>query len=552
MIKNQNYPLYHLTPELHTLRDLVEINKNERPEEVAFRWMEGRKTLVEKTYREFYEDVRRAGTYILKYLKKDKRRAWKVALIGENSYAWLVTYFGIVNTGNVAVLIAKDCAYAETVQLLAQSDADFLVYSAQCAPTAAYCKQTFGRKKRYYAMDNFVPALSKGQKFIERGKSYYDDVVLDPKALATIFFTSGSTGFSKGVMLSHFNMCQDINLTVQNFCPDGSTVAVLPFNHAFGLVTSVMKPLDYHVPIFICGSLSSFMRDVSVAKPAVLFLVPLFLETFSKTIWRTAEKNGQAKKLRSGMAMSDALLKLGIDRRRQLFSEVLSKFGGNLSYVICGGAPLDPRFVKEFRSLGVEVLNGYGITECSPVLAVNRNHWVCDGSVGQVIPGIQLKIDNPDKKGEGEVCVKGDVVMMGYYNDPVSTAMVIDGDGWFHTGDRGYLNREKFLFITGRKKNLIILSNGENVSPEELEQYVARIDEVCEVVVYEKKGLITAEVFLEESALPKPELVHVVQKKLAKLNASLPNHKHIQKLVVRDIPFEKTATSKIKRYKTGK
>jgi long-chain acyl-CoA synthetase len=253
------------------------------------------------------------------------------------------------------------------------------------------------------------------------------------------------------------------------------------------------------------------------------------------------------------MALSDALMKLGIDRRREIFSEVLSKFGGNLDYIICGGAPLDPRLVKEFRSMGVEILNGYGITECSPVLAVNRNHFVCDGSVGQVVPGLELRIDNPDNKGEGEVCIRGDVVMMGYYNDPVATAQVIDSDGWFHTGDRGYLNKDRFLFITGRKKSLIILSNGENVSPEELEQLVARIDEVTEVVVYEKDGAITAEVYLEEQedGPSRSELAKTVQKKLKKLNDGLPNHKRIQKLVVRDVPFEKTATSKIKRYKAG-
>lgn len=551
-MKNQNYPLYHLLPEFHNLREMTEINLRDHPGDIAFRWMEGRRTLREKTYREFYEDVRRAGTYMLRYLRKDRGRPWKVALIGENSYAWLVTYFGIVNSGNVAVPIAKDCSYEETVKLLRLSETDILVYSAQCAPTAAYCRQTFGHKKRYYAIDNFVPALKKGQRFIERGKEYYDKVELDEDAPATIFFTSGSTGFSKGVMLSHKNMCQDVNFSVQNFVPDGPTMAVLPFNHAFGLVTSVIMPYAYHVPVFICGNLTSFMREVPIAKPTTLFLVPLFVETFSKTIWRTAEKNGQDKKLRNGMTLSNALLKLGIDRRRELFGEVLSKFGGELRWIICGGAPLDPRFVKEFRSFGVEILNGYGITECSPVLAVNRNYWVCDGSVGQVMPGIEIKIDAPDKKGEGEVCIRSDVVMKGYYNDPAATAQVIDRDGWFHTGDLGYLNRDRFLFITGRKKNLIILSNGENVSPEELEQLVARIDEVEEVVVYEKNGLITAEVFLEESELAKSELVRIVQKKLEKMNATLPNHKHVQKLVVRDIPFEKTATAKIKRYKTGR
>ncbi|MCD8161700.1 MAG: AMP-binding protein [Clostridiales bacterium] len=546
-MKNKNYPLYHLLPELRSLRELLEQKRDRYPNDIAFRWMEGRKTLREKTCLEFYQDVQRGAACLMRARIQGRH----IALMGENSYLWLVAYFAIVLTGNVAVLIAKDAGNLEVVQLMRQSDTDLLIYSPQCEAKATFCKQTFGRKVRCFSLEDAPRALEKGQKYLNRGRYNFEALETDPDALCTIFFTSGSTGFSKGVVLSQTNMVSDINYAVQNFVPGGPTMAVLPFHHAFGLVTSVMMPIHYHVPIFICGNLANFMREVPIAKPQILFLVPLFVETFSKTIWRTAEKQGQAKKLLSGMRLSDALRKVGVDRRRELFDDVLSKFGGNLEYIICGGAPLDPRYVKEFRSLGIEILNGYGITECSPVLAVNRNHWVCDGSVGQVPPGVQIKIDNPDRKGEGEICVDSRVVMLGYYNDPDATAQVMEGP-WFHTGDRGYLNKDGFLFITGRKKNLIILSNGENVSPEELEQYVARISEVGEVVVYERDGKITAEVYPEESDLPRQEVARRIQKKLEKMNATLPACKHVQKLVVRETPFEKTATAKIKRYKVGK
>ncbi len=546
-MKNKNYPLYHLLPELRSLRELLEQKRDRYPNDIAFRWMEGRKILREKTYLEFYQDVQRGAACLMRARIQGRH----IALMGENSYLWLVAYFALVLTGIVGGLIAKDAGNVEVVQLMRQSDTDLLIYSPQCEAKATFCKQTFGRKMRCFSLEDAPRALEKGQKYLSRGRYNFEALETDPDALCTIFFTSGSTGFSKGVMLSQANMVSDINYAVQNFVPGGPTMAVLPFHHAFGLVTSVMMPIHYHVPIFICGNLANFMREVPIAKPQILFLVPLFVETFSKTIWRTAEKQGQTQKLRSGMRLSDALRKVGVDRRRELFDSVLSKFGGNLEYIICGGAPLDPRYVKEFRSLGIEILNGYGITECSPVLAVNRNHWVCDGSVGQVLPGVQIKIDNPDRKGEGEICVDSRVVMLGYYNDPDATAQVMEGP-WFHTGDRGYLNRDGFLFITGRKKNLIILSNGENVSPEELEQYVARISEVGEVVVYERNGKITAEVYPEESDLPRQEVARRIQKKLEKMNATLPACKHVQKLVVRETPFEKTATSKIKRYKVGK
>lgn len=543
-MKNKNYPLYHLLPEITDLRQMLEIKSTEVPNQVAFQYIENRKNLIEKTYREFYEDIQHLGTYLL----KRGIRGRKIAIIGENSYRWLVAYFATITSGNIAVLIAKDASVNEVAMLLFQSDAELVLTSEACAPMVEYCKQRFHKKKRFFSMDEMPEWLEKGAKFQAKGKRLYEKVQIDPDALSTIFFTSGSTGFSKGVMLSHRNMASNICSATQNFKLSGATMAVLPFNHAFGLVTSVFMPFHYGYPVFICSNLANFMREIPIAKPQTLFLVPLFVETFSKTIWRTAEKQGQDKTLRRGMRASDAMLKLGIDRRHKFFDSILSKFGGNLEYIISGGAPLDPRFVKEFRSLGVEILNGYGITECSPVLAVNRNHYVCDGSVGQILPGNEIRIDQPDEKGQGEIIVRGDNVMLGYYNDEVSTAEVLR-DGWFHTGDMGYINKDGFLFVTGRKKNLIILSNGENVSPEEIEQYVERIPEVQEVVVYEDNHAIVAEVFPEESELSKEELTKVIQKKIDKMNSSLPNHKHVQKLKVRDTEFEKTATRKIKRYK---
>lgn len=544
MSKNAPYPLYNLLPEIHTMREMLRIKRDEKPDEVAFRYMRGRKTVVERSYATFYRDVESVGTYLL----KRGIRGRKIAIIGENSYRWLIAYFAIVTTGNVAVLIAKDASKQEVATLLFQSDADIVLVSHGCSDIAEFCKQKFAKKKRFFSMDEMNEWLEKGRAFLEKGKRLYDKVVEKPDELCTIFFTSGSTGFSKGVMLSQRNIASDIMSATSNFAPSGSTMAVLPFNHAFGLTTSVFMPFHYGYPVFICSNLANFMREIPIAKPQTLFVVPLFVETFSKTIWRTAEKQKQAGKLRRGMKISDTMLKIGVDKRRELFSSVLSKFGGELEYIICGGAPLDPRFVKEFRSLGIEILNGYGITECSPVLAVNRNHYVCDGSVGQILPGCTIQIHNPDEKGQGEIVVRGENVMLGYYNDEKSTREVLR-DGWFHTGDLGYINKDGFLFVTGRVKNLIILANGENVSPEEIEQYVERIPEVQEVVVYEDNHSITAEIFPEESELSKEELRKTIERKIQKMNRELPNHKHVGKIIIRDSEFEKTATRKIKRYK---
>ena len=542
-MKNRNYPLYHYLPKLENIRQMLEQKAVTVPDEIAFRYMVKHKTLVEKTYRDFYQEVRWLGSYLL----KRGVRGRKIALMGENSYQWLLAYFAIVTSGNVAVLLAKEQTAAEVGILLAQSEADVIVTSAACRSVAETGKKKLGRV-RLMCLDAMDEWMEKGRRFYERGRRPYDRLETDADALATIFFTSGTSGMSKAVMLSQRNMASDINFAVQNFCPtEGSVMAVLPFHHAFGLVTAVMMPFHYQRPLFINSSLADFMKEIPIAKPGTLFLVPLFVETFSKTIWRTARKQGQEKTLRRGMALSNALLKVGIDQRRKLFQSVLSKFGGNLEYIICGGAALDARYVKEFRSLGVEILNGYGITECSPVLSVNRNHYHRDGSVGQVLPGVSIRIANVDEHGIGEIQVRGDNVMMGYYHDEASTEEAFE-DGWYRTGDLGYLDEDGFLFITGRKKNLIILANGENVSPEELEQLILRIPEVAEVVAYEEDKAITAEIFPDETELSEAEARKAIEEGVKQLNSELPNFKKIHKIKFRTSEFEKTATRKIKRY----
>lgn len=547
-MKNRPYPLYDDLPILDNLRQMLEIKAVTVPDRIAFRYMPNRKTLVEKTYSDFYQEIRWLATYLL----KRGVRGRKIALMGENSYQWLLAYFAIVTSGNVAVLLAKDFTEEEVTILLEQTETEIVVPSKSCLPVVERSRKKLS-KLRIMPMADMDEWMDKGRKFYERGRNLYDVLAMDPERLATIFFTSGTSGISKAVMLSQRNMAKDISLTMQLFCPpEGATMAVLPFHHAFGLVTAVMKAFHYGRPIFINSSLADFMKEIPIAKPKTLFLVPLFVETFSKTIWRTARKQGQEKKLRQGMKLSDAMLKVGVDKRRELFKDVHNKFGGQLEYIICGGAPLDSRYVKEFRSLGISVLNGYGITECSPVLSVNRNHYGRDGSVGQIVPHVNIRIYAKDTDGIGEIQVKGENVMMGYYRNEEATREAFI-DGWYRTGDLGYIDKDGFLFITGRVKSLIILANGENVSPEELEQQIGRIPEVAEVVVYEEDKAITAEIFPDDSVERPEEAVRKsIEEQVKKLNASLPSHKKIHKIKFRNTEFEKTATRKIKRYQTGK
>lgn len=534
-------------PTYRTLRELIEHKAIHRPNDIAFQYLKGRQEVVTHTYGEFYRQVTYLGTYML----KRGIRGRKIALVGENSYQWLLCFFAIITSGNIAVLVSKDATPAEASTLIFQSQADVVVTSAKYAYEQELLEQKLLKSKYCFSMRDLDDWMEKGRRFYEKGRGLYEKVELDPDQMCVIFFTSGTSGTSKGVMLSHTNILANVNDAAQVYQPEGPTLAILPFTHAFGLNTGVLLIIHYGYPVFISNGLPSFMREMTIAKPNILFLVPLFIETFSNTIWRTAEKQGQAKTLRMAMTASNALMKVGVDKRQKFFSSILEKFGGNLKYIICGGAALDPHYVKEFRTMGIDLMQGYGITECSPVVAVNTSldgFRAPDDSVGWNFPSVEVKIDDPDSTGRGEILVKGPSVMLGYYNDPHSTADAFR-DGWFCTGDLGRINKDGSLTITGRKKNLIILSNGENVSPEEIEYMLGQIPEIAEVVVYPEGNLMVAEIFPTENDLCDNDLKAIIQERINDYNASQPSHKRINKVKIRKSEFEKTTTMKIKRYK---
>ena len=528
-MKNKPYPLYQTLPQITDLKDMIKGRAADTPGTVCFSFTDTDKQLKEKTCFEFDEEIEALGAYFYKKGFHDTH----VAVIGENSYTWLVTFFALVNGGNVAVPIDKEQSPEMAEKLLSMSDCKAVVISD------TYKKLASGIKGVEVIMMSELPAfIEEGKKLVADGFTEFTDYKIDPDKLAAIFFTSGTTGISKGVMLSHRNMAQDINFACKNFILEGDTLAVLPFHHTFGLITAIFKVFHYRKSIYINNSLKYLLKELEIVKPQTMFLVPLFVENFYKRIIATARKNGKERILKSAMKNSDVLLKLGIDLRAKFFKEVLNTFGGNLEYIICGGAPLNEHYVKAFRTFGINILNGYGITECSPVVSVNRNKYFRDGSVGQILDGVSVKVSDED-----EILVKGENVMLGYYNDPESTAKSLT-DGWYHTGDLGRVDEDGFLFITGREKNLIILSNGENVSPEELEMYVGVIPFVAENMVYSDDKGIAVMIFPEEEYIGNYEYF---EKKIAELNKTLPVYKRIEKVILRDTEFPKNSSKKIVR-----
>ncbi len=527
-MRNKPYPLYQTLTQISDLKDMVKSRAADTPGVTAFSYSDGN-GIAEKSCHDFAQDVDALGTYLYSKGYRDSH----VAVIGENSYPWLVSFFALANGGNVAVPIDKEQSPEMAKKLAEAADCKAVILS----DTYKKLAESF-EGMEVWLMSELPGMIEEGNKLIASGNKEFADYQIDPDKLAAIFFTSGTTGISKGVMLSHRNMAQDINFACKNFILKGGTIAVLPFHHTFGLITAVFMVFNYRQSVYINSSLKYLLKELAVIKPQTMFLVPLFLENFYKRIIATARKQGKEKLLKTIMKNSDVLLKLGVDLRKRFFKEVRNTFGGNLEYIISGGAPLNEHYVKAFRSFGISILNGYGITECSPVLSVNRNEYFRDGSVGQILDGVSIRVAE-----DGEILAKGENVMIGYYKDELSTAKSLN-DGWYHTGDLGYVDEDGFLFITGREKNLIILSNGENVSPEELEMYVGVIPFVAESVVYNDDKGIVVEIFPEEEYLGNQKYF---EEKIAELNKSLPVYKRMEKVKLRDTEFPKNSSKKILR-----
>lgn len=532
-MKNKNYPLYSIT-KISTLKQLI-YDVPTVDDDIAFMYAKDKKTTIEVTYAQFKRDVEAFGTYLY---SKDLRST-HIAVIGENSYEWILTYFSTVLGGNVIVPMDKELSTTEIENVLISSDSTVLVYSDTYSDVADEL-QEHNLNITYINMNDISDLLISGQKEIEAGNIEFINHKINDNDFAAIVYTSGTTGASKGVMLTHKNIATNAAAACKNVQAVGTTVCALPLHHTFSFTLGICAILLYRNTIYINKSLKNITSDMQKAKPSYMFLVPMIVEVMYKKVWTTAQEQGKNKLLKILIKLSNFLFTIGIDVRRKLFRSVLNAFGGNLDWVSCGGAAIDKKYIKGFRDLGVNIINGYGITECSPIVASNRPKYWVDGSVGTVVYGCEVKIDNPNNDGEGEILVKGTGVMQGYYKNEEATKQAFR-DGWFRTGDIGRYENE-VLYITGRTKNVIILSNGKNIYPEELELELMNIDGIKECMVYEENHLLTAEIY-SDSHISETDIKESIQN----LNRTLPIYKQIVSIKFRQDEFEKTTTKKIKR-----
>ncbi len=527
----RNYDLYTHTP-VHTTKELLAFCVIEYGSKEAFAY-QNRKQDISVSFSEFKAQVNVFGTYLF----SKGFNGSHIAVFGENSYEWILTHFAVTCGGNVIVPIDKELDADSIAELLTDSESKVLVYSNTYADIAEQLQAKLPDIV-YINMKDIPTCIERGNQLIFDGYTDYINLDVNKDDLASIVYTSGTTGKSKGVMLTHNNFCSCMYGACCNVLLTGTSLLVLPLHHTFGLVASVFAVMYYGYPIYINKSLKKLPDDFKKCKPQHLFAVPLIVETLYKNIWATAKKQGKDKALKLLIKISDALLKCKIDLRKVLFKSVISAFGGNIDLIVSGGAPIDQKYINAFKSFGITVLNGYGITECGPIVAVNRNKFNVVGSVGLPLCCNEVKIAD-----DGEVLVKGDNVMMGYYHNEAENEKVFS-DGWFRTGDIGRLDENGALHITGRIKNLIILGNGENIPAESIEQEVYTIPYVKECIAYGKDNVIVAEVYLDEEVTDAKDRIN---DDIQVVNQRLPQIRNIGKVVVRDTEFPKTTTKKIKR-----
>ena len=501
---------------VETLRDVIRHSASAYGSQTAFRYKTGKKELEDKTY----ENVNQDSMAVSRMLEDKGMLGKHVALIGATSYPWVVSYFGITNRGSVAVTIDAQLPASAICELLNRADVEMLIYDEIRADVIPEVQKQCPQIRTIISMQaaesttdilSFSELISSHQGTFERE--------IDPDSLCTILFTSGTTGKSKGVMLSHRNLT-DNAASVEIDIPAGTvSMTLLPINHVYCLTMDIIKGLYIGMVICINDSIMRVQKNLKLFKPEIGLLVPMVIESIYaklKDVSPLIPKKAAAH----------------------------AAFGGNLRIICSGGAYLDPEYVDRFKEYGITILQGYGMTECSPVISSNLEHDNRRGSVGKLLSNCQAKVV------DDEIWVKGSSVMMGYYKMPEETAEALE-DGWLKTGDLGYVDEDNFVYITGRKKNLIILANGENVSPEELENQLSRNDLVKEILVREKERVIEAEIYPDYEYAKKKRIKDIqgqLQAIIDEFNKDMPPYKRIHSLIVRETEFDKTTAKKIKRF----
>lgn len=572
MLANQNYEARSVSD----LKDMLEQSCRLFGDRNAF-WIKAKdETYKGITYREFKQDVDAFGTRLVAMGLKDKF----IAVIGENRYEWCVTYLAAVNGTGVIVPLDRELPAAEAENLLARSGASAVVFSGKHSREMRHISAIMPSVKYFIDMDleddengflSYRKLVAEGKALLARGDRSFLDSEIDAEKMNILLFTSGTTDLAKGVMLSHKNICSDITAVCSALYIDenDSSISILPLHHTYECTCGFLLMIYNGCRISFTEGLKYIGKNIKETGPSILLAVPLILEGMHRKIWEAAGKHrGTLIKLKAGIAVGNFLYNvLKIDIRRKLFHQIHDNIGGRIRLVISGAAALDPSVARGFRSFGVTVLQGYGLTECSPIATVNQVQKFRDDSIGLPLPGVEVKIAGANAEGVGEIVVKGPNVMLGYFENPLATEKVLK-DGWLYTGDLGMADGSGFFSITGRKKNVIVTKNGKNIYPEEVEAYLDKSPFIRESLVWGKLDEASEETFVYAQIVPaldtikeklgkseptQEDIFKLIDAEVKTVNRSMPLYKRIRRFTVREVEFAKTSTKKIKRYveKTG-
>ncbi len=548
--------------EIKSLRDLVETSAELYGDKILYIYKRG-----EARYSFSYNDYRRDLYRLGEGMSRIGLMGRTVAVIGESCPEYMTAYIAAVSGGGVIVPLDRDLGHAEIARFADLSGAEAVFYTdqfndvlpslAEQMPQVRYfipiapaegSDTTDGSSSAGDAVIlPYSELLALGDKAMEEGdRSFLDyDCTADMSQMSALLFTSGTTGTSKGVMLSHANLVASVNAASRGtiFGPDNTFVDLLPMHHSYEITCGHLGAANLGGTVYINDSLKNTLRSITTFKPDSLIVVPLYVETMHKRIWAEIARKGMTRRVRALMKASSAMHRAGIDIRRKLFKQILDGLGGNLRYIICGGAPLSPELVRDFDAFGIEICEGYGITECSPLIAVNRHGKVRLRSVGQPVDNCEVRIADPSADGTGEIEARGRNVMLGYFGNEEATAEVFTEDGWFRTGDVGCMDADGYIYITGRKKNIIILSNGKNIFPEEIEEHLYTSPLIGECVVIGRKNSagdtrITAVIYPSDEAVElegksEEEKLALIRDAVNTINRSLPVYKQVRDVELR-------------------
>ena len=571
---SDKYVVYRTSRPIMDLKQMIESSVALYGDNVAFmqRFVKD-EPFQQITYKEAMADINGLGTALIARGLKDKR----IAVIGDNCYQWATSYLAAVCGTGIVVPLDKELSALELKQLIIEADVSAVLFTRKFKDM--FCEMKAGGDTKLEILVNlngeteedgvlaWNELKEEGKKLVEEGDRRFLDAEIDAEVMSVLLFTSGTTGIAKGVMLSHRNICEDLMSapTILNVNPWDIFFSVLPIHHTYECTCGFLMPLYKGAAIAYCEGLKYIVKNLQEIRPTMILAVPLIYENLYKNIMKNIRKGGKEGLVKKVMALNKATKKIGIDLNRKLLKDIFNVFGGRMRVLISGGAAIDPSILQFFNDLGMIAVQGYGLTECAPMAALNpdQHKYMRNASVGHLLPGMEVKIEDKDEDGVGEICLKGPNVMLGYYNNPEATAEVIV-DGWFHTGDQGYVDEEDFIYITGRKKNVIITANGKNVFPEELEYYLAKIPYVEECMVWsaedENANDITISATIKpdmeevenvlgkEKAADEDAIQELLWEEVDKVNENLPLFKKIKKVIVRTEDFEKTTGKKIKRF----